>query len=238
MKKVFAALAACLSLTALSGCGAKMPEGYDTVKTAKTKYNSLDSAHTTMTDLDTGELIMDFSFYINNSDEMILSYYGKDGNDEMYAYSDGAQYFYKEPGKDMWSVINSSAEEYLYNIYNRENRYPYADGGIFFLDGSSVVEATVETEADGSTVVCYVYDAEKLNQSTQGILEDVSSFSSLETIFEINADGYITSFTEIGTVTDTSGVTRDVNMCISVDSMNDVYEIPYPVDKLDKTSSD
>lgn len=238
MKKTIVALAACLSLTTLSGCSTKMPEGYDVVKAAKAKYNSLDSAHTTMTDLSTGELIMDFSFYINSSDEMILSYYGKDGNDEMYAYSDGAQYFYKEPGKDMWSVISSSDEEYLYNIYNRENRYPYADGGMFFLDGSSVTEATVDSEADGSTIVCYVYDAEKLNQSTQGILEDVSSFSSLETIFEINADGYIISFTEIGTVTDTSGITRDVNMCISVDSMNEVYEIPYPVDKLDKTSSD
>ena len=238
MKKVFVALAACLSLATLSGCGTKMPEGYDTVKAAKAKYNSLDSAHTIMTDLEAGELIMDFSFYINSSDEMILSYYGKDGNDEMYAYSDGGQYFYKEPGKDMWSVIDSSAEEYLYNIYNRENRYPYADGGIFFLDGSSVTEATVETGADGSTVVCYVYDVEKLNQSTQGMLEDVKSFSSLETTFEINADGYITSFTETGTVTDTNDVTRDVNMRISVDSMNEVYEIPYPVDRLDKTSSD
>lgn len=236
MKKVLVALAAALSLLALSGCGAKMPEGYDAVKAAKAKYNSLDSAHTTMTDLSTGELIMDFSFYINSRDEMILSYYGKDGSDEMYAYSDGGQYFYKEPGKDMWSVISSSSEEYLYNIYNRKNRYPYADGGIFFLDGTSVSEATVSDNADGSMTVCYIYDVEKLNHSTQGILEDVSSFSCLETTFEINADGYITAFTENGTVTGTDGITYDVNMCISVDCMNEVYEIPYPVDKLDKSS--
>ncbi len=238
MKKVFLALVASLSLVALSGCNAKMPEGYDAVKAAKAKYNTLDSAHTTMTDLTTGELIMDFSFYINSRDEMILNYYGKDGSDEMYAYSDGGQYFYKEPGKEMWSVINSSDEEYLYNIYNRENRYPYADGGIFFLDGTSVTEATVDTDPDGSMTVHYIYDAEKLNQSTQGILDDVSSFSSLETTFELDADGYVISFTEVGTVTDADGITRDVNMCISVDSMNAVYEIPYPVDKLDKTSSD
>ncbi len=238
MKKVLLALAASLSLVALSGCNAEMPEGYADVKEAKAKYNDLDSAHTTMTDLSTGELIMDFSFYINSSDEMILSYYGKDGTAEMYAYSDGGQYFYKEPGKDMWSVISSSDEEYLYNIYNRENRYPYADGGIFFLDGSSVAEATVENSTDGSTIVSYVYDAEKLNQSTKNILEDVSSFSSLETTFEINSEGYIISFTETGTVTGTDGITRDVNMCINVDSMNAVYEIPYPVDKLDKTASD
>lgn len=238
MKKVFLALVASLSLVALSGCNAKTPEGYDAVKAAKSKYNTLDSAHTTMTDLTTGELIMDFSFYINSRDEMILNYYGKDGSDEMYAYSDGGQYFYKEPGKEMWSVINSSDEEYLYNIYNRENRYPYADGGIFFLDGTSVTEATVDTNADGNMTVHYIYDAEKLNQSTQGILDDVSSFSSLETTFELDADGYVISFTEVGTVTDADGITRDVNMCISVDSMNAVYEIPYPVDKLDKTSSD
>lgn len=238
MKKVFLALTAALGLLALSGCTAKMPEGYDTVKAAKAKYNALDSAHTTMTDLSSGELIMDFSFYINSDDEMILNYYGKDGGDEMYAYSDGAQYFYKEPGKDMWSVISSSDEDYLYNIYNRENRYPYADGGIFFLDGGSVSEASVSIEADGSTIVTYVYDPEKLNQSTQGILEDVSSFESLETTFEINEDGYIISFTEIGTVTDTEGVTRDVNMRICVDMINEVYDIPYPVDKLDKTGSE
>ncbi len=238
MKKILLALAASVSLIALSGCSAEMPEGYDAVKAAKAKYNALDSAHTTMTDLTTDELIMDFSFYINNRDEMILSYYGKDGSNEMYAYSDGGQYFYKEPGKDMWSVISSSDEEYLYNIYNRENRYPYADGGIFFLDGSSVAKASVTSEADGSTIVYYVYDAEKLNRSTQGILENVDSFSSLETTFEINSDGYIVSFTETGTVKDTEGVTYDVNMCIKVDSMNAVYEIPYPVDKLDKSDSE
>lgn len=236
MKKLVLALAACIFITTFGGCGTKMPEGYDTVKAAKAKYNSLDSAHTTMTDLATGELIMDFSFYINSRDEMILSYYGKDGSDEMYAYSDGGQYFYKEPNEELWKVIHSADEEYLYNIYNRKNRYPYADGGIFFLDGTSISEAYVGNDTDGGTVVHYIYDAEKLNSSTQGILENVSSFSSLETTFAINADGYITSFTETGTVTDTSGVTRDVNMRIDVSDMNSVYDIPYPVDKLDKSS--
>ena len=125
---------------------------------------------------------------------------------------------------------------YVEHSYNRKNRYPYADGGIFFLDGTSISEAYVSNDTDGGTVVHYIYDAEKLNSSTQGILENVSSFSSLETTFAINSDGYITSFTETGTVTDTSGVTRDVNMRIDVSDMNSVYDIPYPVDKLDKSS--
>lgn len=235
MKKlILAALIAALTAT---GCAADMPDGYNTVKTAKSKYNGLDSAHTTMTDLSTGELIMDFSFYINSSEEMILYYYGKDGSDEMYAYSDGAQYFYKEPGKEMWSVINSSDEDYLYNIYNRKNRYPYADGGIFFLDGASVSQAEISTDEDGDTIISYIYDADKLNKSTNGLLDGVSSFESLATIFEINSDGYIISFTETGKVTDTEGTARDVNMRIDINMMNDVTEIAYPVDKLDKNAA-
>lgn len=235
MKKlILAALIAALTAT---GCAADMPDGYNTVKTAKSKYNGLDSAHTTMTDLSTGELIMDFSFYINSSEEMILYYYGKDGSDEMYAYSDGAQYFYKEPGKEMWSVINSSDEDYLYNIYNRKNRYPYADGGIFFLDGASVSQAEISTDEDGDTIISYIYDADRLNKSTNGLLDGVSSFESLTTIFEINSDGYIISFTETGKVTDTEGTARDVNMRIDIDMMNDVTEIAYPVDKLDKNAA-
>lgn len=235
MKKLI--LAALVMALTVTGCAANMPEGYNTVKTAKSRYNGLDSAHTTMTDLSTGELIMDFSFYINSSEEMILYYYGKDGGDEMYAYSDGAQYFYKEPNKEMWSVINSADEDYLYNIYNRKNRYPYADGGIFFLDGASVSQAAISSDEDGDTIISYVYDIEKLNKSTNGILDGVSSFESLTTVFEINGDGYIISFTEVGTVTDTEGVTRDVNMRIDVDMMNEVTEIAYPVDKLDKTTA-
>ena len=219
----------------LSGCAAELPEGYQLVKSAKAKYETLDSGRVIMVDLDKDEKIMEFSFLINPNDEMVLSYYGKDGDKEMYAYSDGAEYFYKDAGDEMWSVISSSDESYIYNIYNRENRYPYADGGIFFLDGGSVETVSVTENADGSCTVTYVYDADKLNNSTQGLLEDVQSFESLTTVFEINADGFITDFTETGTVTDSGGVKMDINMRITIDMMNEVYEIPYPVDQVKKS---
>lgn len=238
MKKTFPAAAVLVSLLTLGGCTASMPEGYETVRSAKEKYETLDSGRAVMTDLSTGEQIMEFTFFINQKDEMILSYYGKDGENEMYAYSNGAEYFYKDAGDELWSVIASNDENYIYNIYNREYRYPYADGGIFFLDGTSVESASVTLNDDGSCVVEYVYDADKLSRSTKGILEDVESFTSLTTTFSINADGFITEFIESGTVTDTNGVTRDVDMSISIDMMNEVYDIPYPVDRLDKTGTD
>ena len=222
-----------LAVLMLGGC-AEMPDGYDTVKAAKEKYASLDSVKTVMTDLTTGEQIMEFSFFFNSNDEMVLNYYGKDGGDEMYAYSNGAEYFYKEPGAEMWSVIGADDESYIYNLYNREYRYPYAEGGIFFLDAGSVETASVVTGADGSCVVTYTYDADKLNDSTKGMLEGVESFSALETVFEIDKDGFITEFTETGIVTNDDGETCDVNMCISVSMMNEIHDIPYPVDRLDK----
>ncbi len=232
MKKlVFSSVIAALVM--LGGCAA-VPEGYDVVREAKEKYEALDSAMVVMTDLSSDERIMEFSFYFNANDEMVLSYYGKDGEDEMYAYSNGAEYFYKEPGEELWSVIGTEDESYIYNLYNREYRYPYAEGGIFFLDAGSVETAVVEQKQDGSCVVEYTYNKDKLNESTKGLLDGVDSFEALATIFEINADGYITDFTEVGTVTDTEGVSFDVNMRISVEAMNDVYEIPYPVDQLDK----
>lgn len=235
MKRSVLAAAAAASLICLSGCVASMPDGYDAVKAAKNKYETLDSGRAIMTDLSTGEQIMEFSFFINAKDEMILSYYGKDGGNEMFAYSNGAEYFYKDAGDEMWSVISSADENYVYNLYNREYRYPYADGGIFFLDGTSVESANVTMNDDGSMLVEYTYDPEKLNDSTKGLLDGVSSFSSLSTSYYINADGYITEFIENGTVTDADGITRDVNMSICVDMINEVYDIPYPVDKLDKT---
>lgn len=235
MRKLLFGAAAIVAIICMSGCIAQMPDGYNDVKAAKENYEKLDSAHTTMIDLSTGDKIMDFSFYINNSGEMILSYYGKDGADEMYAYSNGAEYFYKDAGDELWSVIGADDESYIYNIYNREYRYPYADGGIFFLDGGSVESFSVTDKPDGGCTIVYVYDADKLNASAVEILDGVGGFDSLETTFEINADGYITDFTEKGKVTDADGVTHDVNMCISVDMMNEVYEIPYPVDRVNKS---
>lgn len=235
MRKLLPGAAAIAAVICMSGCIAQMPDGYNDVKAAKDNYEKLNSAHTTMTDLSTGDKIMDFSFYINDSGEMIFNYYGKDGADEMYAYSNGAEYFYKDAGDELWSVINPDDENYIYNIYNREYRYPYADGGIFFLDGGSVESFSVTDEPDGGCTIVYVYNADKLNASAMEMLDGVSGFGSLETTFEINADGYITDFTEKGTVTDADGVSHDVNMRISVDMMNEVYEIPYPVDRVNKS---
>ena len=235
MKRIISAVFAVVMISAMCGCMPRLPEGYEMVKAAKEKYESLDSGRAIMTDLTTGEQIMEFAFFVNNSDEMIFSYYGRDGEAEMYAYSDGAEYFYKDAGDEMWSVITPDDENYIYNIYNRENRYPYADGGIFFLDGTSVRSSQVSGSEDEGMTVIYTYDTDRLNSSTQGMLEDVSSFSSLTTTFEIDRDGFITSFIEAGEVTGTDGVTRDVNMRISIEDMNGVYDIPYPVDQLDKS---
>lgn len=234
MKRIISAVFAVVMISAMCGCMPQLPEGYELVKAAKEKYESLDSGRAIMTDLTTGEQIMEFTFFINKNNEMIFNYYGRDGDAEMYAYSDGAEYFYKDAGAEMWSVITAADENYIYNIYNRENRYPYADGGIFFLDGTSV-ESSQISEDENSMTVIYTYDTDRLNSSTQGILDGVSSFSSLTTAFEIDGDGFITSFTETGEVKGTDGVTRDVNMKITIDKMNDVYDIPYPVDQLDKS---
>lgn len=232
MRKLLIAAAAAVVML-MSGC-AQLPDGYKQVKAAKEKYETLDSATTTMTDLVTGEKIMEFSFFFTQKDEMVLYYYGKDGDDEMYAYSNGAEYFYKEPDAEKWKVIGSDDENYLYNLYNRKYRYPYAEGGIFFLDGTSVNSARVTENGDGSLYVSYEYDADKLNKSTKGILDNVTEFSSLETVFEINPEGYITEYTQTAVVTDNSGTLRDINVRINVDNMNNVFDLPYPVDALEK----
>ncbi len=237
MKKIILTAAAIISLLAMVGCAPQMPEGYDIVKAAKAKYETLDSCRATMTDLSSGEEIMEFTFFINQNDEMVLNYYGKDGDNEMFAYSNGAEYFYKEGDAELWSVISSDDENYIYNLYNREYRYPYAEGGIFFLDGTSVETASVTENDDGSVVVEYTYNPENLNSSTKDILDNVESFSSLSTTFSINSDGYITEFIETGVVTDINGVTRNVNMSINIDMMNEVYDIPYPIDQVDKSQN-
>ena len=216
----------------LTGCTQKMPEYYSEIKQAKEKYEKLDSAHILMTDLNTGEDIMEFSFFLNGNDEMVFSYRGVTDGEEEQAYSDGAQFFYKSAGEEGWRIIPSDDESYLYNLYNRTYRYPYARGSIFFLDGTSVESVFSIGGSDGPLQITYVYDPEGLNSYAARQLENVSAFSSLTVVYELDSEGYITSFTETGVVTDSEGVESEVNMRITVDKMNEVYEIPYPVGEL------
>lgn len=231
MRKILCTALVCGAML-LSGCMQKTAPRFGEIKSAKERYEKLDSAHLTMTDLDSGELMMEFSFYLNKNDEMIFSYRSVDGEKEEQAYSDGAQFFYKTAEEDGWRVIDSDDESYLYNLYTRTYRYPYARGSIFFLDGTSVSEATEKATPDGGIAVTYVYDPEGLNAYAAGRLDNVSGFSSLTAEYVLDAEGNIISFTETGTVTDSEGVASDVNIRMTVDSMNEVYEIPYPVGKL------
>lgn len=231
--KRFIPAAALLTLI-LTGCAAKLPEGCRQFTAARESYEQLDSAKVTMTDLDTGEQVMEFSFYFTGNDEMVLSYYGCWGGEVQQAYSDGAEFFYKDSGDEKWSVISSGDENYIYNIYNRKYRYPYAEGRVFFLAAEAVAEAQVISD-EGGTQITYIYDPDKLNQATMpGVEENISDFSALTTIMKIGADGIVDSFTEMGTVTTVSGDTVTLNMEITVGSANEVFEIPYPVDEVYK----
>lgn len=231
MRRTIPAAAVAAGIMALSGCTAELPDGYDRFKAAREKYETLDSAKVTMTDLDSGEQVMEFSFFFNQNDEMVLSYSGSWNGETQYGYSDGAEFFYKEEGDEKWTVISSGDENYIYNVYNRKYRYPYAEGRMFFLAAEAVQQAEVTVNADGSAEITYDYDASKLNDASMpGVEEDIESFAALTTRLEINPDGIPVSFTESGTVTTVSGETLTLNMQIDVSAINEVFEIPYPVD--------
>lgn len=233
MKRVFAAAVAAASIAALSGCSTELPEGYREFTAARDKYETLDSARVTMTDLDSGEQVMEFSFYFSANDEMVLSYSSTWDGVTQQAYSDGAEFFYKESGDEKWTVISSGDENYVYNVYNRKYRYPYAEGRMFFLAAESVREASVTTGTDGSTVIVYDYDPDKLNEASMpGVEEEISEFQSLSTTLTISADGIPVQFVENGAVTTVSGEELTLNMQIDVTSVNEVFEIPYPVDEI------
>lgn len=85
-------------------------------------------------------------------------------------------------------------------------------------------------EESGKTVIVYSYDPEKLNSYAVSLLDNVSSFSELTVSYTIDENGYITEFTERGTVTDTNGQKSSVDLCIIVDNMNEIYEIETPVE--------
>ncbi len=212
----------------LCGCSAR-PDGYDSVKKAKELFEKLDSARVIMEDISAGERLMEFSFYINEKGEMIFSYLGRSADGEERCYSNGAEFYYKTAGSGEWEVIGPADENYYYNIYTRDYRYPYARGSIFFLDGTSVETADV-IEESGKTVIVYSYDPEKLNSYAVSLLDNVSSFSELTVSYTIDEKGYITEFTERGTVTDTNGQKSSVDLRIIVDNMNEIYEIETPVE--------
>lgn len=234
MKKIFV-FSVVLGALLLCGCSAK-PEGYDSVKKAKELFEELDSARVIMEDISAGARLMEFSFYINENNEMIFSYLGISADGEERCYSNGAEFYYKTADSEEWEVIGPADENYYYNIYTREYRYPYARGSIFFLDGTSVETASV-IEERGQTVIVYSYDPDKLNSYAVGLLDNVSSFSELTASYVIDENGYITEFTEQGTVTDANGKKSSVDLRIIVDNMNEIYEIEAPVDKTDKENS-
>jgi len=232
MRKALSLLAALLMVVSISGCSVAKPDGYDSVKKAKELYNTLESARVVMEDIYEGSSLMEFEFLINVRGEMEFYYKGESGNGTEYAYSNGAEFYYKTADAEGWSVIGPADEGYIYNIYNSEYRYPYADGSIFFLDGTSVEKSEVTESADGGVTVTYTYNAESLNSYAAGKLENVSAFSELTAQYCMDKDGYITEFTETGAVTDSEGVLNDVNIRITVTEMNNIDKIDYPVDNI------
>lgn len=226
MRKLFLLILPVLLL--LTGCTAvPVPENYNEIKKAKELYEKLDSACVVMVDNQSGAELMEFRFYINKKDEMILSYDSFENGEK--AYSDGVQFFYKTEGSEGWTAVTPKDEAYIYNIYNREYRYPYARGGLFFLDGTSV--STVETaEVGGDRLITYVYDCDKLNDYAVTKLDGVSSFSALTCVYRINADGYIVEFTEKGVMTDDSENVSDIDITYRITDMNELTGVENPVD--------
>ena len=236
MRKLISAAAAVflfISCIALSGCSAKLPAGYDLFVKAREQYEKLDSALVTMTDLDSGSEIMRFLFCFNGNDEMVFSYFGSWNGEVQQAYSDGAEFFYKEDGDEKWTVISPAEENYVYNVYNREYRYPYAEGRIFFLAAEAVEGSQIISSEDGDTQITYIYDPDKLNSASMpGVQEKVAEFSALTTVLNIGSDGIIRDFTESGTVTSATGEILTLNMKITVSEVNNVYDIANPVDEI------
>lgn len=232
LMKRTAALLLALVIMLVSGCALSVPEGFSEVKHAKELYEKLGSGRLTMTDAASGETLMEFSFFINKKDEMIFSYISADENGTEGAYSDGAQFFYKNRGEEKWRIISTEDESYLYNLYSKTYRYPYARGSIFFLDGTSVESAQLTENADGSLTVRYDYDPEKLNKNAAEMLDGVSEFYALSAVYEIAADGCMASFTETGSVADEQGERSDLSIRLTVSDPNNVYDIPSPVGEL------
>ena len=203
----------------------ELPEGYSDIKKARAKYEKLDSARLEMIDLSSGECLMTFSFYINADNEMILDYDCPQNGE--HAYSDGKQFYYKTDGE--WTAITPKDEAYIHNLYNREYRYPYARGTAFFLDGTAVSEARTEETGSGKTIT-YVYDCDKLNESSAKQLDNVSEFSELTCTYTLNADGLIVRFTEKGSLTDTDGKTENIDIAFEVSDVNNVNVIDIPFD--------
>lgn len=229
--KRFISAAAAAAMIFLAGCSAKLPAGYDQFVKARENYEKLDSARVTMTDINSDTEIMEFCFYINANGEMVFSYRDNWDGKTQQAYSDGAEFFYKEDGDEKWTVISSSDENYVYNIYNREYRYPYAEGRIFFLAGEAVSNVGIIDSDDGPLSITYVYDPDKLNAaSIPGIAEEISRFDYLTTKLEVGSDGIITRFTENADVVTASGEELSLVMRIDVTEANQITDIPNPVD--------
>lgn len=156
--KIIAILLAVVMSMAFTSCGGKSNpvEGETEIRAIQAVYKSLDSGRLVVSDVNTGEIITEFSFeYLDN----VLKYSTKttlNGN-EYLEYNDGNSLRVLQDGKNMefkWPNKN-------FQKYTRKKTHPNADTGIFFFEPKRIESAEISTN-NGIKEIFYQYDMEKL----------------------------------------------------------------------------
>lgn len=191
---------AVLALFVLSLTGFGRMEGYDVIDRARAAYAALDSGRLTITDVDTGGLVQDFTF--RYEDGALTYLYEGTGPDGTFSceYGDGETRELYTDGQ--WAAY--AADEDGYVRYTRKRPHQNASKDIFFLLGSCVEQAEITELPDGGQTIRYVYSPAKLSGKLAGQLRG-GKLTAFETVYTLDASGGIEEMIEQSTVSGPDG---------------------------------
>lgn len=233
LKKISASAAALLlCVGVLSGCseGSKF-EGCDEINAAKTLYENVNSGHVKVVDNITGLITQDFTFMYDDSDVLVYSYRGTDGEIIFYEYGNGSEINYCYAGDNEWSVITQGSEDF-YN-YTRTNKHAFTSQSVISLNESSIIGTKAEPTEDGGKIVTVEYDVARLNQNAGSQMDAIGSFADFKAEITLNSEGYVTVMHQWGEVVGGDS-NVDLDYTTSFTELNGVSEVTRPVAEWEK----
>ncbi len=205
----------CLSLC---GCAKQIDYiGKADIEKARELHTGLESAHITVTDEISGEVIQEI-VYKYEGEVMTYMYTGRDGETTYYEYNNGTELnMMTKPEQSEWSFVAKGDENYY--SYSKSAPHYFADGEQLFATYPTAVSdvSTIEYEEGGRCHV-YMYDDAKLMELDS--FKNMGTISDFDMSYELDENGYCTEIENIYTI---DGI--HYHYAIGISEMNGIEKV-------------
>lgn len=229
LKKIISAVV-CLTICSVFFCAcdnhAETLDGVAEIKNAAVLYEALNGGHIYMTD-NKAESPSTVEMNFRYTDD-ILSYniVETTGNRTYYEYYNGSEQTYTYSDATEW-VVWTVGDGNFYQ-YTRNAKHSYVSSSLIYsLTG---LNATLVEDASGGKKITFIYDVSKLSDAMKAQYASVGAVGSVEVVYLLDKDGYVTEETQHLIVSPTDGSANVLySYTYSFSQFNDIAEIEKPV---------